>query len=55
MIPELAKLHVQLLYIVNIIHMIIFINFAYAMIQKTAIAATLLVAQQHQVLLIVKI
>ena len=50
MIPELAKLHVQLLYIVNIIRMIIYLNFVYAMIQKTVIAATLLVVLQHQVL-----
>ena len=53
--PELAKLHAQLLNIVNTIRMIIFFIFAYVMIQKTVTTATLLVAQQHQVLLIVKI
>ena len=55
MMLKLAKLPAKLLQKVITILMMNFLNFAYAMIQKTGITANLLVVHQHQVSMIVGI
>ena len=53
MMLKLAKLPAKLLQKVITILMMNFLNFAYAMIQKTGITANLLVVHQRQVSMIV--
>ena len=55
MMLKLAKLPAKLLQKVITILMMNFLNFAYAMIQKTGIIANLLVVHQHQILMIARI
>ena len=55
MMLKLAKLPAKLLQKVITILMMNFLNFAYAMIQKTGITANLLVVHQHQISMIARI